>query len=355
MIHSLKKIVTIVGARPQFIKAAPLSLKLKKHFKEKMIHTGQHYDFGLSEIFFNGLNLPKPDYNLEIGSGRHGWQTARMLEKIEAVLVEESPELVIVFGDTNSTLAGALAADKLNIPVAHIEAGLRSYNKLMPEETNRILTDHISDYLFVPSENSREILEKENLKENVFVVGDIMYDSLLLFSKVAENIQSPVTETGNFFIATIHRAENTDKKENLESIFNTFSKLTNRIVFPVHPRTAKKIKEYEISIPANVKVIEPLGYIEMIKLAAKSKMIFTDSGGLQKEAYYLGVPCITLRNETEWTETVSTGWNRITGTDEDRIINAVKFFNNFTAKERPDFYGKGNTSELIVNILLEKL
>jgi UDP-GlcNAc3NAcA epimerase len=334
------KILTIVGARPQFIKAAPVSRAILEHNKttakkdrlqEIILHSGQHFDKNMSEVFFNELNIPAPQYNLGVQGGSHGAMTGRMLEKIEAVLLKENPDLVIVYGDTNTTLAGALAASKLNIKIAHIEAGLRSWNRQMPEEINRILTDHLSDILFCPTFQAVENLKNEGIKKNVFHTGDVMFDAALQAADLADKHNLILKTTGlvpgAYFLATLHRAENTDNQTRLRSILSALNQLSlqKSVVLPVHPRTIKKIKTFGLeSLTANLKMIDPVSFLEMVALEKSATLILTDSGGVQKEAYFHGIPCITLRDETEWTETVEKGWNVLAGCDVDRILEAAK-------------------------------
>ena len=351
------KIITIVGARPQFIKAAPFSREIRKYTEEIIIHTGQHYDKNMSDIFFEELHIPKPKYNLAIGSGSHGKQTGEMLEKIEEVLLKEKPNAVLVYGDTNSTLAGALAASKLLIPVIHIEAGLRSFNKAMPEEQNRILTDHISKLLFCPTETAINNLLSENIKENVFNVGDIMYDAVLYNIKLAEE-KSDILKKLNlkekkYILATIHRAENTNSYERMKNIVEAFNKSNQKIILPLHPRTIGFLERYNLSFSENVKVIEPVGYLDMLLLEKNACRILTDSGGVQKEAYFVNVPCITMRDETEWIETVKYGWNTLVGADYNKILSALQ--EEFIVKEKPLCFGDGNTSKKISDIIMENL
>jgi UDP-N-acetylglucosamine 2-epimerase len=348
------KLLSVVGARPQFIKASPLTLALRKRHHEILVHTGQHYDYGMCDVFFEDLGIPAPDYHLGIGSGGHGAQTGAMLKAIEGVLEKERPDAVIVYGDTNSTLAGALAAAKLHIPVAHVEAGLRSFNRAMPEEINRILTDHLSTWLFVPSAMSREQLQREGIESGVHIVGDIMYDALLVHRGRAEARSRILDHLGlsprSYYAATIHRAENTDHPEKLRSIFEGLQILKNPVILPLHPRTDKKLKEYGIQAGSNVRCVEPLGYLDMIRLQEHAACILTDSGGVQKEAYYLRVPCVTLRTETEWVETVTAGWNLVCGTDTSAIENAVQKMEGCEAPH-PNLYGDGQTANRIVEIL----
>lgn len=353
------KIATIVGARPQFIKMAPVSRELRKHFDEIIIHTGQHYDYEMDRIFFEQLSIPEPDYYLGVGSGSHGYQTGEMLKKIEDVLAKENPDLVLVYGDTNSTLAGALAAVKLHIKVAHVEAGLRSFDKKMPEEVNRVLTDHVSDYLFAPTETAVKNLYNEGIKEGVYLTGDVMYDAMLYNIKIAERKSKILDELGlkpkEYLLATVHRAENTDNKKNLENIVEAFIESEELIVFPAHPRTVKFLKSYgvyeRLKKAENVLLIKPVGYLDMLVLEKNAKKILTDSGGVQKEAYFLKVPCITLRKRTEWVETVSDGWNVLVGADKEKILAAIK---KFEPREKAYAYrfGEGNAHEKIINILI---
>jgi UDP-GlcNAc3NAcA epimerase len=358
------KIITIVGARPQFIKAAAVSRIIRKDNTEILVHTGQHYDHNMSDIFFDELQIPHPDYNLGVGSGSHGKQTAEMLVKIEEIIFNEHPDALLVYGDTNSTLAGALAASKQLIPVAHIEAGLRSYNMAMPEEQNRVLTDHISNWLFCPTETSVVNLKNEGITKNVFNVGDVMYDALLYYKQIAmdrykkigaEKI-SRIIENCNiikdeWYLATIHRAENTDKEDKLESILAAFEQLDLPVIFPIHPRT-KHIAE---NLNAkhryhNIHFVDPVGYLYMLYLTSSAKKVITDSGGLQKEAYLLNVPCVTVREQTEWVETLIGNWNVLCSTKTEDIISKVTGTTpDLSAKA--DYYGNGNAAQNICNIL----
>ena len=335
---------------------APVSRELRKHFKEVVIHTGQHYDYGMNEIFFEKLGIPLPDYNLEIGSDTHAKQTGQMLIEIDKILSNESPDFVLVYGDTNSTLAGALAAVKVHLPVGHVEAGLRSYDRNMPEEINRILTDHSSDILFAPTVTAVENLEKEGIIKNVYLTGDVMYDALLNNMKFAE--ESDVLEKHNlqkkdYFLITIHRASNTDNKKNLSNILEAFSAIDGRIIFPAHPRTVKFIKRYGLTskIGKNVSIIAPVGYLDFLWLEKNAKMILTDSGGVQKEAYLLNIPCITLRKNTEWVETVEDGWNILAGANKEIIIESINDLN--PKKKTRNVFGSGKACNKIVRILID--
>lgn len=366
------KIVSIVGARPQFVKAGPISKELRsvppdggRRIKEILVHTGQHYDQNMSPIFFKELSIPKPDYNLGIGSGGHGEQTGKMLIGIERLLLKERPDMVLVYGDTNSTAAGALAAAKLHIPVAHVEAGLRSYKRDMPEEINRIIADHLSELLFCPTESAVENLKKEGIIKGVYNVGDVMCDALLINKKIA-NQESKILKTLNlparqtspgeaggkpktYLFATIHRAENTDEKKNLENIFEAFEESGETIILPLHPRTKKMIAKFNIKVPKNVQLIEPVGYLDSLQLQSSAKKVLTDSGGVQKEAYLLGVPCITLRAETEWVETVEGGWNTLVGTDKEEILRAIKTFK--PKNKQRNLFGTGDSASQIADLI----
>ncbi|MBJ6137336.1 non-hydrolyzing UDP-N-acetylglucosamine 2-epimerase [Marinobacter litoralis] len=324
------KVLTIIGARPQFIKAAVVSRAFKEHrpdVQEIIVHTGQHYDANMSDVFFDELEIPKPDYNLGIGGGTHGQNTGRMIEKLEGLMMEVQPLWVLVYGDTDSTLAGALAAAKLHIPVAHVEAGLRSFNRRMPEEINRVLTDHIAEILFAPTETGRQNLLNEGIaQEKIKLVGDVMYDASLFYKEKARKPHLPAElniEGGDFVLCTIHRAENTDDSQRLKNIFQGLGDSGETIILPLHPRTRAKIADYGIAIPENVWVIDPVGYLEMVWLEANCRLVATDSGGVQKEAYFFGKPCVTMRDETEWVELVEAGWNRLVGADAQAIENQV--------------------------------
>lgn len=349
----MKKIATIIGARPQFVKMAQVSAELaSRNIKEVVIHTGQHYDKCLSGIFFRELKIPKPDYNLGVGSGPHGEQTAKMLRGIERILIKERPDLVLVYGDTNSTLAGALAASKLNIDVAHIEAGLRSYNNRMPEEINRVVADSVSCLLFCPTRIAVNNLKKEGRTKGVYLTGDVMYDSIKMYRHVIDRRRSPGSKGGRI-LCTIHRAENTDDPANLRQIFGALAKTGKGVLIPLHPRTAGSLKKYGIRIAANIRLIKPVGYIEMLELEKNAPVIVTDSGGVQKEAFIFGVPCVTLRNETEWVETVKNGKNVLVGASAQKLIKAVKKAAASPRKHSdPErAYGDGRAHKKIVDIL----
>ncbi|HXD22062.1 MAG TPA: UDP-N-acetylglucosamine 2-epimerase (non-hydrolyzing), partial [Gemmatimonadaceae bacterium] len=309
-------------------------------FREILVHTGQHFDALMSDVFFEELDIPKPDYNLEVNSLGHGAMTGRMLEAIEALLAKDPPAIVLVYGDTNSTLAGALAAAKLSIPVAHIEAGLRSFNRRMPEEINRVLVDHVSDLLLCPSDVSAAHLAKEGITRNVHVVGDVMLDVLNWAKERVERKQ------GSHLLATVHRSENTDDPARLSRILAAFNALDERVVFPVHPRTRSAIARGGHQIKPHVELIDPVGYVDMVALTASARLVLTDSGGLQKEAYWLGVPCITLRDETEWIETVQAGWNTLAGADPAHIVDAVR--SCAQPALHPALYGRGCAAQACI-------
>ncbi len=356
------KIVTIVGARPQFIKCAPVSRALRAEHEEILVHTGQHYDANMSEVFFTELAIPAPDYNLGIGSGPQGEQTGRMLAEIEKVLQKEQPDMVLVYGDTNSTLAGALAAVKLHILVAHVEAGLRSFDRSMPEEINRIMADHISDLLFCPTQTAVDNLAAEGITKGVYLTGDVMVDALLYNTGIAEQSSTVLEDLnleleqdlvkGEYYVATVHRASNTDTEKNLSSIVEAFGEIGLPIVFPAHPRTVKYLKEYGLydRLPENITLTEPLPYLDMLHLMRHAKMILTDSGGVQKEAYILKVPCVTLRENTEWVETLDDGWNVLVGANRERIVDmARRMVPN--AQQQMDLFGKGESAVRICELM----
>jgi len=346
------KIATIVGARPQFIKAATVSRVLRRTdgMHEVIIHTGQHYDANMSEIFFKELQIPEPDYNLEVGSATHGKQTGMMLDRIEQVLLKEMPDWVLTYGDTNSTVAGSLAATKLHIPTAHVEAGLRSFNRRMPEEINRIATDHVSDLLFAPTQNAMELLAREGLTERARFTGDVMFDSILHYKQLVTEKHRPqsIGDLQEYYLATIHRPENTDDPQRLKDIFTAFSELDKTVVIPLHPRTQKLIRKLNVPVGHNVKIVEPVSYLQMIYLLKHCSMVLTDSGGLQKEAYFMRKMCVTLRDETEWVETLENGWNVIVGADPEKIIRAV---NRPQPGAQSKAFGDGKAAEKVVEAL----
>jgi UDP-N-acetylglucosamine 2-epimerase (non-hydrolysing) len=350
------KIASIIGARPNFIKAAPVSRELRKEFEEIIIHTGQHYDYEMDRIFFEELNIPEPNYHLGVGSGTQGYQTGEMIKRVEEILMKSNPDLVLVYGDTNTTLAGALAACKLHIKVGHIEAGLRSYDKTMSEEINRILTDHCSDLLFCPTGTAIRNLKKEGIIKGVHLTGDVMVDALLQNKEIAERsaiLEELDLKSKKYLVATVHRQSNTDEKENLSNIVDAFCDIEEDVVVPVHPRAAKYLKQYgfyeKLKETEHVKLIKPLGYFDFLKLINHAKKILTDSGGVQKEAYILKVPCITLRGTTEWIETVDDGWNVLVGASMDNILEMT---NGFEPKgKQRNVFGDGKASDKIVEVL----
>jgi len=348
------KIVTILGARPQFIKAAPVCHALKQNgCEEILVHTGQHYDANMSEIFFRELSIPAPSVNLNVGSGGHGKQTGEMLAKIEEILLTHKPDKVLVYGDTNSTLAGALAACKLGIPIAHVEAGLRSFNRSMPEEHNRVLTDHCSDLLFCPTQTAVNHLAFEGIRNGVHLVGDTMFDAVLSFRELARSRSDAMKKFGlkpkNFYLATIHRPYNTDDPVALESAMKALGSLGHQVLFPVHPRTRPKLQS--LSLASNIQLCDPLGYLDMLLLQEEARVVLTDSGGVQKESFFLKTPCVTLRTETEWVETVQAGWNIVTGVDSSAIQKAVEQFERNPPLTPPDYFGSGDAAARIVRIL----
>lgn len=358
------RIITIVGARPQFVKAAMLSRAISMcnkegmSFEEKLIHTGQHYDENMSRVFFHEMGILKPTWQLHCGNHTHGAMTGQMLMDIEKILIDNQPDYVLVYGDTNSTLAGALAASKLHIPVVHVEAGLRSFNKAMPEEINRILTDHVSSILCCPTQTAVQNLHKENITKGVYHVGDIMYDAALLFGKEAEQRSTILQTLGlspkEFLLCTVHRAENTDSQERLCQIAQAWTEIaaSERIVIPLHPRTKIYLEKYNLLATlqqqSNILFTAPLGFLDMVMLERNARIILTDSGGIQKEAYFHKTPCITLREETEWTETIESGWNQLAGFHAKDIIKCLS-----TSNDRKEIqeYGDGNTAQKILDLL----
>ncbi|QEZ90033.1 UDP-N-acetylglucosamine 2-epimerase [Aliarcobacter cibarius] len=353
------KILTILGARPQFIKAGSVSREIKKHkeIEEIIVHTGQHYDENMSNIFFEEMKIPKPNYNLGIGGKSHGAMTGEMIEGIEKILLNEKPDWVLVYGDTNSTLAGAIAASKLNIKIAHVEAGLRSFNMKMPEEINRILTDRVSSVLFCPTLESKKNLENEgicNWKNNsdIVLTGDVMLDGAIFYKDLGQKPQISIND--NFVLCTIHRAENTDDKNRLFDIISSLNEIakSRQVILPIHPRTKKIIDSCKFDI-SNLTVIDPVGYLNMVWLIKNCSLVMTDSGGLQKEAYFFLKPCLTLRDETEWIELIEEGCNRLVGSDRSKIINS--FDNIDTISFKKNIYGDGKASFKIVKYLIENV
>jgi len=362
------KIITIVGARPQFIKAAAVSRAIREYnhenpsdkIHEVIVHTGQHYDENMSQVFFDELDIPRPDYNLEIGGGTHGAMTGRMLEQIEHVLLAEKPDWVLIYGDTNSTLAGALAASKLYIRVAHVEAGLRSFNMKMPEEINRILADRVSTMLFCPTETAVKNLKSEGVEQGVLNVGDVMYDASLFYRDMAKEKSSIIKVLSltpkEYVLVTCHRAENTDDPARMAGIVQGLAAIAEqtRVVFPLHPRTRKVLKEQGLFDQLNkVQVLDPISFLDMVQLEESAKVIVTDSGGVQKEAYFFAVPCITMRDETEWVETVESGWNQLVGANVEKIISSWKASSSTHADYNTSLYGDGNASSSIIREIIE--
>jgi UDP-GlcNAc3NAcA epimerase len=342
------KIFSIVGARPQFVKLAPLSKELEGIHEEIIIHTGQHYDYAMSEQIFLDLGIRKPDIHLGTGSGSHAKQTAEMMVKLEAEMIERKPDLVIVFGDTNSTLAGAMATSKLNIPLLHIEAGLRSYNRSMPEEINRIVTDHVSEYLFAPTKTAVQNLSTEGLASRTFLTGDIMVDTMNCNLKIALQKSTVLTDlklqSECFSLLTLHRDYNVDNQETLENLINQLGKIEGKIIFPVHPRTKKMLTSFK-SIPGNIQLTEPIGYLDFITLEHSCERVITDSGGIQKEAYILKKPCITLRTETEWVETVEEKWNLLISPKDQQIASKIVSF--LTPEKQNPIFGENVTTKMV--------
>ena len=381
----MKKIITVIGARPQIIKAAAISRAIKNNFSDKIleviVHTGQHYDENMSQLFFEELEIPFPNFNLNVGSGSHGEQTAKMLEGLENIYVQEKPDAVIVYGDTNSTIAGALAASKIHIPVIHIEAGLRSFNKAMPEEINRIACDHMSTLLFTPSETGHRNLLNEGIKNDqkeaasidnpkIYLCGDIMYDNSLYFSAMSEQKSEILKEleiiTDEFILCTIHRDTNTDDTANLNAIFRALLRIQKtsnlKIVLPLHPRTKEKLNSHldenlltELNQNKNFKIIPPLGFLDIISLEKNARLIITDSGGLQKEAFFFQKPCVILREQTEWIEIVENGNAVIAGANELKIISSVETLFKKTDFTYPNLYGDGNAANFICKKITEEL
>ncbi|MDO9546471.1 MAG: UDP-N-acetylglucosamine 2-epimerase (non-hydrolyzing) [Pelolinea sp.] len=351
------KIIHIVGARPQFVKAAMVSRAWNSSDEEYIFHTGQHYSPEMSKLFFDELNLQKPDRNLNLGGGNHAEQTSGMLLGIDRYIEEIHPDHIVIYGDTNSTLAGALAASKRGIPLSHVEAGLRSFNRSMPEEINRVVGDHLSNFLFCPTEESKRNLVAEGIKENVYLVGDVMADALYFFLKIASKqsniLVSLDLQPKSYCLVTTHRSGNVDIKSNLKQIIDGLGGIDQPIILPLHPRTKKMLKVFDLHFSENVQLIDPVGYLDMLMLENNAECILTDSGGIQKEAYLLGVRCITMRDETEWVETVDAGWNYLAGADHEKIS---KSFYDFHPKEhRQQIYGSGDAADKIVQIIKSSL
>jgi UDP-GlcNAc3NAcA epimerase len=374
------KLLSIVGARPQFVKAAVVSAAIERHnsrakdstrIEQKLIHTGQHYEHNLSGVFFDQLPLPTPDYHLGVGSGAHGAQTAAMLEGLEKVLLQEKPDMTVVYGDTNSTIAGALASAKMNIPVAHVEAGLRSFNRAMPEEMNRVATDHLSDLLLCPTDTAVKNLRREGILRGVALTGDVMLDAVQSFQPLAarraELLNDLDVRPGGYALVTIHRAENTDDLKRLESLLGMLTQLGKPAVFPMHPRLRDRIAKQEsgalrqlLEGARELRVIEPVSYLDMLLLETNARMILTDSGGVQKEAYFVGVPCLTLRDETEWIETLQNHWNRVVGTSPKKILPLAQSLwarNGANPKGEPNLrqFGGGRAADRTVRAIVAYL
>jgi len=349
-------IISVVGARPQFIKAAPVCRALRAAHDEVLVHSGQHYDYEMSDVFFDQLGIPKPDYNLAVGSGSHARQTGEMMPMLEALFEEKRPDAVLVYGDTNTTLAGGLAAAKIGVPVAHVEAGLRSFNRTMPEEINRIVVDHVSDVLLCPTRASVANLRAEGITNGVHLVGDVMLDTARFFAEhvdASETLDAFGVVEGEFFFATVHRAGNADSESRLKAIIEAFSRLELPVLWAVHPRTHANLERFglleRVEAQSNIKAVPPVSYIETVSLLRSAAGLLTDSGGMQKEAYFFGIPCVTLREETEWVETVELGWNRLAGADTARIVEAASAMS--VPAQHPDVYGDGRAAEAIVSAL----
>jgi UDP-N-acetylglucosamine 2-epimerase len=350
------RVLTVVGARPQFIKAAPVSRVLRATHDEFLLHTGQHYDDAMSDLFFRELEIPAPDRNLEVGSGNHGAQTGAMLAGIEAVSQDYRPDWMLVYGDTNSTLAAALAGAKLHVPVAHVEAGLRSYDRRMPEEVNRVLADHVSTLLLCPTEMAVANLAREGITDGVRIVGDVMYDAFQQNLERARGVSTILAdlgiEPGGYHLLTVHRAENVDQPERLQQILKGIAASGRLTIFPAHPRTRAALRAGGVALGANMRVIDPVGYLAMLVLEQGAEVVLTDSGGVQKEAYFAGRPCVTLRDTTEWTETVAAGWNVLVGTDPGAIAAATDGFRPTAG--RPALFGDGHAAEKVVAAIDER-
>lgn len=351
------KVVSVVGARPEFIQAAPISRVIRANHHEILVHTGQHYDYVMSQAFFDDLDIPAPDHNLEVGSGSHAQQTAEILTRMEEVLVKEQPDLVIVRGDTNSTLAGALAAAKLHVPIAHVEAGERSYDRHMPEEINRLVADRLADIHLCASLTAVERLAAEGITGCVKWVGDVMLDAMVQNRPAAHRKSEILVRLGlqprHYALVTIHRAANTDKPENLKQIVSALNNVSETVVFPAHPRTRKALGNIGANFKDHVHLIDPVGYLDMLILEEHARLIATDSGGVQREAYFLEVPCLTLRDETEWVETVEAGWNKLVGIQPDRVAEA--WFRFVPPSEHPPIFGDGMAAQHIVKCIADAI
>jgi UDP-N-acetylglucosamine 2-epimerase len=347
------KILSIVGARPEFIQAMPVSVAIRADHQEILVHTGQHYDYQMSQTFFDELSIPVPDYNLGAGSSTQARQTAEIMVSLEAVLLKEKPDLVIVRGDTNSTLAASLTAAKLNIPLAHIEAGERSFNRKMPEEINRLVSDRLANLHFCVSQKAIQNLITESITDSIHLVGDVMLDALQTAQPLAR-IKSKILdqfhiEPKSYSLVTIHRPANTDDPDRLSRIFTALNMVSETVIIPLHPRTQKVLKGINILLQGHIQILEPVGYFDMLTLEENARLIATDSGGVQREAYYMKVPCLTLRDETEWVATVETGWNKIVGADQELIKN--EWFGFTAPVDHPPIYGNGTTAKQIAEIL----
>jgi UDP-N-acetylglucosamine 2-epimerase len=353
----MKKILTIVGARPQFIKAAPLSRVLRTQFEEIMLHTGQHYDYEMSKVFFDQLGIPEPDINLNVGSASHGKQTAHMIIGIEDVILQRQPHLVLIYGDTNSTLSAAIAASKLHVPIAHVEAGLRNFDKNIPEEVNRLVADKLSSLLFAPTTTAVYNLRKEGIIEEVYQTGDVMLDSLLYNLDLARTNSTLLSELKvkkkDYYLVTIHRAENTDNITNLESIILALNKLNKKVIFPIHPRTRKIVDQLQKYTLENIYFIKPAAYLDFLNLENNALKIITDSGGVQKEAYCLKIPCVTIFPSSSWPETINDGWNTLVNANTSDIVSAVHDIS--VPSQYNDHYGDGTASVKISRIITEFL
>lgn len=361
------KVITVVGARPQFIKAAAVSRKLRNSHQEILVHTGQHYDANMSEIFFKELHIPEPQINLKAGSGSHATQTAHIMMGMEEILLTEKPDCILVYGDTNSTLAGALAASKISIPIVHVEAGLRSYNMRMPEEINRILTDRISKLLLCPTKTAVDNLKSEGIINGVHYIGDVMCDAVIYYSELLEQTDRAhllsqkkeelglPAELSEWYLATIHRAENTESVKTMEAIMNALNQLDKYVIFPVHPRTKHWVEELcRLNHYHNILVTNPLGYLDMLFFIKNSVKMITDSGGIQKEAYILGTPCVTIREQTEWVETLIGNHNILVSPDTEQIIEKV-LHTTIESNRREKYYGNGDAADKLCEVIGEVL